>query len=206
MRITIIGAGNVGAALANGRKKAGHEPAFAMRDPESDSSRKAKAAGFSVGGLADAGEGDVVVLAVPWPAVEEALKGAGALVGKILVDATNPLDKNLDLAFGYDDSAGETVSRLVRGARVVKAFNTTGADNMDKASAFPVKPMMPIAGDDAEAKDVVSDLAEALGFEAVDAGPLSAARLLEPLALFWIKQAFGPRGGSSFAYAFVTRP
>lgn len=206
MRITIIGAGNVGTALAKGWKKAGHEPGFAMRDPESDSSRKAKAAGFSVTELADAGKGDVVVLAVPWPAVENALKSAGALAGKILVDATNPLDKNLDLALGYDDSAGETVARLARGARVVKAFNTTGADNMDKASAFPVKPMMPVAGDDAEAKGVVSRLAESLGFEAVDAGPLSAARLLEPLALFWIKQAFGPRGGPAFAYAFVTRP
>lgn len=81
---------------------------------------------------------------------------------------------------------------LAGGARVVKAFNTTGAENMAKAHDFPSKPWMPVAGDDAQAKAVVRKLAEELGFEAIDAGPLKMSRYLEPMAMQWIKLAYEP--------------
>jgi len=77
------------------------------------------------------------------------------LDGKIVVDATNPLTRDLELALGFDDSAGETVARLAPRARIVKAFNTTGSGNMADSRYGGGKLMMAIAGDDAAAKNVV---------------------------------------------------
>jgi 8-hydroxy-5-deazaflavin:NADPH oxidoreductase len=153
----------------------------------------------------EAADADVIMIAVPWPAVAETMQAAGSLADKIVIDATNPLTPALELALGFNDSAGETVARLAPGARVVKALNTTGAGNMASAQAFAAKPMMPLAGDDAEAKAVVAKLTEELGFEAVDAGPLEAARLLEPLAMFWIKLAFAQSLGRNFAFSLTGR-
>ncbi|HLN09692.1 MAG TPA: NAD(P)-binding domain-containing protein [Xanthobacteraceae bacterium] len=203
MRITIIGAGNVGRALAAGWRKS-HDVSFALR-AGSGKSADAVAEGFRVVPMNQAASADLIVLAVPWAAVSEALQAAGSLSGKIVIDATNPLTPSLELALGLTDSGGETVARLAPGARLVKAFNTTGAENMAKAHAFPAKPMMPMASDDAEAKAIVAMLAEELGFEAIDAGALKAARLLEPLALFWIKQAYAQKFGRSFAFSLVRR-
>jgi hypothetical protein len=104
------------------------------------------------------------------------------LDGKIVVDATNPLTRDLELALGFDDSAGETVARLAPRARIVKAFNTTGSGNMADSRYGGGKLMMAIAGDDAAAKNVVLALATDLGFEAIDAGPLAMSRNIEPLA------------------------
>ena len=111
----------------------------------------------------------------------------------------------MELALGFADSAGETVARLAPGAHVVKAFNATGADNMASAHAFKTKPLMPVAGDDASAKAKVIKLAEDLGFEAVDAGPFTRGRLLEPMAMFWIKQALVQNQGREFAFALTRR-
>ena len=108
------------------------------------------------------------------------------------------------MALGFDDSAGETVALLAQGARVVKAFNTTGADNMAKAKDFPNNPVMFIAGDDPDAKKAVQTLAEDIGFEAIDAGPLKASRYLEPMAMQWIKLAYGG-AGTQFAFSLVRR-
>ena len=203
MRITIIGAGNVGQALGAGWRKSRHDVAYALRSTSGKSAEAVR--NFRIVPLNEAGNADLILLAVPWPAVPDALKSAGSLAGKIVIDATNPLTPALELALGFSDSAGETVARLAPGARLVKAFNTTGAENMTKPHAFPTKPMMPVASDDAEAKAIVRKLAEELGFEAIDAGPLKAARLLEPLAMFWIKQAYAQKFGPAFAFALVRR-
>jgi predicted dinucleotide-binding enzyme len=205
MRITIIGAGNVGQALGAAWRKAGHEVTYALRTTSGKSADGVTAVGFRVVPLNQAASAEVILLAVPWGAVADALRDAGSLAGKIVIDATNPLTPGLELALGFADSAGETVARLAPGARVVKAFNTTGAENMAKAHAFPAKPMMAVASDDAEAKTIVGKLAAALGFEAVDAGPLKAARLLEPLAMFWIKQAYAQKLGTAFAFSLTRR-
>lgn len=205
MQITIIGAGNVGKALGAGWRKSGHDVTYALRAANGKSADAVTAERFRVIPLSQAARADLIVLAVPWPAVSDALQAIGTLGGKIVIDATNPLTPALELALGFTDSAGETVARLAPGARLVKAFNTTGAENMAMAHAFPVKPMMPVASDDAEAKTIVGKLAEELGFEAIDAGPLKAARLLEPLAMFWIKQAYAQKFGSNFAFSLVRR-
>ncbi len=160
---------------------------------------KVRGGGSEIIPMGEAKKAEIIVLAVPWGAVPDAVKSLGALAGKTLVDATNPLTPGFELALGYTDSAAESVARLAPGAHVVKAFNTTGAENMAGAHEFKVKPMMPVASDDAGAKAKVMQLASDLGFEPIDAGPLTAARLLESLAVFWIKQAYVQKFGRDFA-------
>jgi len=206
MRMTIVGAGNVGKALGTGWRKTGHEISYALRDPVGKRAGELKQLGFATAAMAEgAAKAEVIVMAVPWPAVSNAVGQLGDLTGKIVVDATNPLTPALELALGFSDSAGESLARLAKGARVVKAFNTTGAENMAKAHTFKIKALMPVAGDDQPAKAVVMKLADELGFEAVDAGPLRAARLLEPMAVLWIKQAIERKFGTNFAFALTRR-
>ena len=205
MNITIVGSGNVGRALGGGWKKAGHSVTFAARDPAGAKAAELKKEGFAVAPQAEAGKADVVVLAVPWTGIEATIGALGNLAGKVLVDATNPLTANLELALGFSDSAGETVARLARGARVVKAFNTTGANNMANSKYAAGKLMMPVAGDDAAAKKTVMALAADLGFELVDAGPLAMSRHLEPMAMTWIKLAYAQGLGREFSFAMLKR-
>ncbi|SRR6266404_4139998 len=126
--------------------------------------------------------------------------------GKILIDCTNPLKPDLSgLSIGQSTSAAEQIADLAKGARVVKAFNTTGAGNMANPKFGPQDATMFICGDDGSAKATVVKLAEELGFEAVDAGPLLAARYLEPLAMLWIHLAFKMGWGTNFAFKILKR-
>jgi predicted dinucleotide-binding enzyme len=197
MKIAIIGTGNVGSALGSLWSKHGHEVFYGMRDPT-----KTPPAGQSFtrhGSVADASAfGDVVVLATPWDATKSAIDSAGDLKGKVVIDCTNPLARELNgLTVGLDDSAGETVARWANGARVVKCFNTLGAQGFATPYFRDLAASMFFCGNDPEAKETVKKLGEDLGFDMVDAGPLSMARTLEPLALLWItlvyKQGFGPQ-------------
>ena len=210
MKIAVIGSGNVGGTLGKGWAKKGHEIIFGVRDANdaklkellAASGGKARAA--SVKESAEAA--DVVTLTVPWNAAQDALKNAGDLRGKILLDCTNPLKPDLSgLVLGGNTSAGEQVAAWAAGARVVKIFNTTGAPNM----ANPVYPngptMMLYCGDDAAAKSTAARLATELGFDVHDLGPLSEARLLENLALIWIHLAVVQKQGTNFAFRLVRR-
>src|ERR1041385_8084307 len=163
MNITIVGSGNVGRALAGGWKKAGHIVTFAARDPAGAKAAELKKEGYAVVPQADAGKAEVIVLAVPWTGIEQTVKALGSLAGRIVIDAINPLTANLELALGFSDSAGETVARLASGAKVVKAFNTTGANNMANAKYPGGKLLMAVAGEDAAAKKTVMGLASDLG-------------------------------------------
>jgi hypothetical protein len=206
MNITICGSGNVGRALAGGWKKSGHSVTFAARDANNAKTAELKQEGFAVAAQADAAKSaDVIVLATPWDATAATIKALGSLTGKIVVDATNPLTAKLELALGFSDSAGETVARLAGGAKVVKAFNTTGANNMANSKYAAGKLMMAVAGDDADAKKTVMGLAGDLGFEPVDAGPLSMSRHLEPTAMLWIKLAYAQGMGREFGFALLKR-
>jgi 8-hydroxy-5-deazaflavin:NADPH oxidoreductase len=201
MKIAILGAGNVGGALGSGWAAMGHSIFFGVPDPKSGKMRalvSSISANARAGTVSEAAENaHAVVLATPWPAAQGAIRAAGNLAGKIVVDCTNPLEPDLSgLVLGHSTSAGEEVAKWAKGARVVKAFNTTGAGNMANSHYDSASPTMCICGDDAAAKSSVAKLAEDLGFEAVDAGPLKNARLLEPFAMVWIylavKQGLGP--------------
>jgi predicted dinucleotide-binding enzyme len=139
---------------------------------------------------------DVIVLASPWPATQSILASAGDLSGKIVIDAVNPLQPDLSaMAVGTTTSAAEQIAGWLPGARIVKAFNTVGFPVMADPVVNGEKVVLFYCGDDAAAKTTTAQLASELGFDAVDAGPLTQARLLEPFALLWIslamKQGFG---------------
>jgi 8-hydroxy-5-deazaflavin:NADPH oxidoreductase len=210
MKIGIIGSGNVGGALGGRWSKLGHEVVFGTRNPGGPDMQQlaAKASGkTSAASLSDAARDcEVLLLATPWPATEQIIAGLGDLSGKILIDATNPLLPDLSgLALGTTTSAGEQVARWARGAKVVKAFNTVGANILADPSFEGHKPVMFYCGDDAEAKQVVKQLIHELVFEAVDAGPLTQARVLEPFALLWISLAYAQGMGRDFAFELLRR-
>ena len=204
MRIAIIGAGNVGQALGKGWSKRGHQVTYGVRDPAD-----AKYAGLPVMVPAEAAaNAEAIVLATPWPATEAAVRGLGDLAGRIVIDCTNPLGMGPDglgLVLGHTISGGELVAGWAPGAAVFKAFNTTGYNNMEDLSGYAVTPAMFVAGDDAATKPAVMRLVGDLGFEAIDAGPLRNARLLEPYGMLWIDQALNRGAGRDFAFAVVRR-
>ena len=214
MKIAVIGTGNVGGTLGKRWARAGHEVAFGARDPAEakvaalvrESGPTARAASVPEA----AREAAVVVLTVPWANVQEALAAAGDLRGRILIDATNPLPLTPDglrqgLLIGHTTSAAEEIARWAAGARVVKAFNTTGFQNMADPKYGSQGLSMLLCGDDAEARKVVADLARQLGFEPVDVGPLRSARYLEAVAMLWIDMAVLQGFGTNFGVRVVKR-
>jgi len=209
MRIAIIGTGNVGTALARNATRAGHDVVFGARDPQSDKAISATAAapGTTVAVIANAVRGaDVVILATPYDAATDALDAAGPLDGVIVVDCTNPITPGLGgLSVGTTSSGAEVVAAHVPTAKVVKAFNTTGAENLADPT-YPGGPIvLPVCGDDADAKQVVTGLAHDLGFEVVDVGPLASARYTEPFAMLWISLAIRSGLGRDYAFRLVHR-
>ncbi len=209
MRIGIIGAGNVGRALGKRWLAAGHEVLFSYsRDPKKLTDLANTAGrGASAGTPKEAVKfGEVVVFAPPWTAADDALRQAGSLERKILVDTTNPLTADLSgLSIGHTTSAAEEIARRAQGARVVKAFNTTGAPNMANPN-YAGKPLtMLFCGDDPDAKRIVGNLIQDIGFEPVDAGSLAVARWLEALAMLWIHLAIRGGFGTDFAFQLIRR-
>ena len=107
MHITIAGSGNVGRALAGGWLKTGHRVTFATRDVAGDKAGELREQGFGVVPLNDAATStDVIVLAVPWAAVEATIRSLGDFAGKVLIDTTDPLKSGRELAIGFGDSGG----------------------------------------------------------------------------------------------------
>jgi NADPH-dependent F420 reductase len=209
MRIAVLGTGDVGGALGKGWAQKGHTVIFGSRNPHDEKVHELLAEAGSnsraAGSAEAAAEGEVTVLATPWDVAKDVVIAIGNWKGRILIDCTNPITPQLQLAVGKTTSAAEKVASWARGARVVKAFNTTGWNNM----ANPVYPGGPIsmfiAGDDADAKAVASRLAEDLGFEPIDAGGLKVARFLEPLALLWINLAVVQNLGRDIAFKLLRR-
>jgi predicted dinucleotide-binding enzyme len=189
MNIGIIGSGNVGGALGQRWAEKGHAVMFGARDPNSD---KAKAAlanipGAHIGNVRDAADfGDAILIAVPGGAVLDTVRACASLQGKVLMDAANWFGER---PTGVTRSLAEAIADAAPGARVVKAFNTTGANNMLNPRYGAQNADMFICGDDADAKATVAGLSRDIGFDVVDAGPLSAALLLENLAQLWVHLA-----------------
>ncbi len=185
MDIAIIGAGNVGTALATSFKRAGHDVVIASRDPEDAGSVAAAThSRVAISNVQAAADADLVVLAIPFSSVPDvAAEIAEAVAGKPVVDATNRMSFG---ANGPDidttTSNAEELAALLPDAHVVKAFNTLFASNQSDPIAEGVQLSGFVAGDDADAKAVVLELVGEIGLDPVDVGPLARARQLEGLA------------------------
>jgi len=209
MKIAVLGAGNVGGVLGRLWAAKGHEVRFGVPDPGSE---KIKALLASTGGRAKAGSNreaagasEVVVLSVPWPAAEQAIRDCGDLRSKVVIDCTNPLDSDLKgLVVGLTTSAAEQVAAW-SGAKVVKAFNTIGAGNYGNAEFAGARADGFYCGDDATAKTKVKPLIADVGLIPVDVGALRNARLLEPLAMLWIDLAINQKWGPNHAFKLLRR-
>jgi NADPH-dependent F420 reductase len=199
MKIAIIGSGNIGAGLARPWGKA-HEVTFGARKPDdAELGATAKSLGVAVATIADAIRGaEVVALAMPYGALADVVAAGGDWKGKIVIDCTNAVERGPDgmgLKYGHTTSAAEELAKTIPGAHVVKSFNAQGAENLENPVFGGVAASNFYCGDDAGAKAKVKELIEAIGFEAVDAGPLRNARLVEPLMLLWMasSRAVGSR-------------
>ena len=201
MRIGVLGTGDVGKALGRGFLALDHQVMMGSRDASSEkvvSWVKAAGGGASGGTFAEAAKfGDVVLLACLGSAVESVIELAGPdnLAGKVLVDATNPLDFSHGmpprLAEGL--SGGERVQQAAPGARVVKAFNTVGNADMVKPDFPGGPPDMFLCGNDDAAKGTVGEICRAFGWGVVDLGGIDASHYLEALCIIWVRH--GARTG-----------
>ncbi len=198
MKISIFGTGNVGSRLAALMHTVGHEVLLCSRSGGTGHHT------FAAGASAEA-----VVLAIPYTAAAQVLTPlTPVLAGKLVIDCTNPLQPDWSpLRLGEQNSAAETLARLLPQSRLVKAFNTVFADVMTPEllnraglhiSAF-------VAGDDAVARQQVATLAAEIGFAPVEVGPLSMARYLEAMAHLNIQIAVGQGGGTNAAFVYHQR-
>lgn len=199
MKIAVLGFGNVGGQLGKLWAKKGHQVTAGLREGSKDR-QKASDAGVSVATPPDAVKGaDVVVIALPWTAVESTLKTM-SLDGKIVIDAVNPLGPDLNVQVPPAGSGAQQIAEWAQGARVVKAFNTIGAALMGD-STFD----MMYCGDDAAAKKVVDSLIADTGMKPVDVGPLSNAQYLEQIAGLWVDLAVKQRVPATFGFNLVKK-
>jgi predicted dinucleotide-binding enzyme len=191
MKIAIVGKGNVGSALGEGLRLARHEVRYASKDPKEP--------------IADVVLwADAVILAVPWTAHKVIAASAGKFFeDKTVVDVSNVLTPNMELAMGFTTSGAEELQKLLPKARVVKAFNTVFAQNMRDGRLKGERLTAFIAGDNIVSKETVRKMAEDIGFDCVDTGPLSSARYLEPLGMLNIKLGYGLKMGTDIGFTLV---
>ncbi len=182
MKVAIIGAGNVGKALATSINRAGHDVTIASRDPE-----HARAAAQELGvtpadsNVAAVRDADVVILAIPYLGAGEevAAEIRDEVAGKAIIDITNPVKADYSGLATEGSSAAEEFQKQLPEAHLVKALNTIFASNQ----ANPTREVDGyVAADDPKAKRDVISLVESMGFTALDVGPLSSARFLEGMA------------------------
>jgi len=201
LKIAVIGKGRMGSALAEGWLRAGHQVVYGVQNAQAKVGGPPSPSVIPMLGSVEASAvSEVIVLAIPGKAVEQVLDEIQkAVVGKIMVDCTNP---GLPVV---GQSGGEKVARRAPEAKVIKAFNITGSQNVE-SPRYPEGPaVMFYAGDDEGSKKIVHQLATDLGFDAVDAGPLAQAYALEVMALFWVNLAYGQKMGSGIALRLMHR-
>ncbi len=183
MRIAIIGAGNVGGGLGTAFATAGHSIVFGVRDPDSPKSARARAGvpGSTMTSVGASVEGaEIVVITIRSEGIADTIPLLPSLDGRIVIDAMN--------RFTGDPGRSTTadLAELLPGARLVKAFNTTGFENYTTARDRQQPAAMFVAADDPEAKRVAMALATEIGFEALDAGGLVNAKPMEWMVRVWL--------------------
>lgn len=202
--IAVVGTGNVGTALGTRFAELGHDIVYGSREPSrADVQALVERTSGNASAMqpADAARGaDIVVVAVPFAAVEATVRSLGDLSGKIVLDPTNAIrrDENGVRHHAVETSVGEMIQGWAPNARVVKAFNTLSAEIMTNPSAAGGAVTIPIAGNDPQAKAVVSGLVTGLGFDVVDMGSIESAHLLEQMLVV--------RGNADRPFNYYFRP
>ena len=209
MRIGILGSGLMGGKLGTLFARAGHEVVFSYARSAHKLERLARVAHGKAhaGTPAEAAHGaDALLLAVHWSRVDEVLKQAGDLAGKVIISCSLPMNaSDSALIVGQSSSGAEQLARKAASSRVVAAFGTVPSevlfnvyDNRHKSNS----PSLVYCGDDQGAKELAAGLIRDVGFDPVDAGPLKIARYAEPFALLIAQLAYEGSGGPQLAYRF----
>ncbi len=209
MRVGILGSGLMGGKLGTIFARAGHEVVFSYARSAPKLKRLAREAkGKSRPGTPReaAEDADAVLLAVHWLRVDDVLKQAGDLSGKVIVTCTLPMNaEDTDLVIAHTSSGAEELAQRVPKARVVSAFNTVPSEvlfGVFEARRKATRPSLVYCGDEASSKRIAAELIQAVGFEPMDAGPLRMARYTEPFALLVAQLAYAGKGGPELAYRF----
>jgi len=209
MRVGILGSGLMGSKLGTLFARAGHDVVFSYaRSREKleklahDAHHKARA-----GTPREAAQAaDAILLAVHWSRIDEVLKQAGELRGKVIVSCSLPMNADdTELVVAHTSSGAEELAKKVPGARLVAAFNSVPSEvlfGVFEARAQPNRPGLVYCGDEQSAKDAAATLIRDVGFDPVDAGPLRIARYMEPFGLLVARLAYEGTGGPELAYRF----
>src|SRR6266571_5354508 len=209
MRVGILGSGLMGAKLGTIWARAGHEVLFSYARSEQKLKRlareaKANARAGTPGEAAR--DADALLLAVHWTRVDDVLKQAGDLSGKVIVTCSLPMNvDDTDLVIAHTSSGAEALAKRVPKARVVSAFGTVPSEvlfGVFAARRKATRPSLVYCGDDARSKKVTAELIRDVGFDPVDAGPLRIARYTEPFTLLIAQLAYEGDGGPEMAYRF----
>ncbi len=209
MRIGILGSGLMGGKLGTIFARAGHEVVFSYARSE----QKLKTLARNAKGNATHGtpreaapNADALLLAVHWSRVDDVLKQAGDLSGKVIVSCSLPMNaEDTKLVIAHTSSGAEALAKKVRKADVVSAFSSVPSEVLfdvfdAKRRTRRRRPSLVYCGDDQDAKDVAAILIRDVGFEPVDAGPLRIARYLEPFSLAMAQLAYEGDEGPEIAY------
>ncbi len=209
MRVGILGSGLMGGKLGTIFARAGHEVVFSYARSEQKLKRLAREAK----GKARAGtpreaaqDANALLLAVHWSRIDDVLKQAGDLSGKVIVSCSLPMNADdTDLVVAHTWSGAEELAKMIPKARVVSAFNTVPSEvlfGVFEARRKATRPSVAYCGDDSSSKRIAAELIRDVGFDAVDAGPLRIARYTEPFALLVAQLAYEGKGGPELAYRF----
>lgn len=180
MRVGVVGAGNIGGNIARRLALAGHSVIVSFTHDEAKLKAFAKEIGATTGSPSDAAACGVVVISVPWDAIDDALAQTGPLDGRIVIDTTNQFGED-----GLIDLGGRTAARVnaarMRGSRYTKSFNTLTARFQSESAGRPkqTRVVQWLCGDDAGAKQTVGRLIEEAGYVAVDVGGIDACSVME---------------------------
>jgi predicted dinucleotide-binding enzyme len=189
-KIAIVGAGNVGKSLREGLVRSGYEVRAVGRGKVAETAAWA----------------DTIILAVPFAALPDVARELQtAADGKTVVDVSNALTPDMQLALGFSTSGAEELQKALPRARVVKAFNTVFAQHMSRGSVLGQQLSLFAAGDDTAARKTVLELGKAIGFDAIDAGPLKNARHLEPLGYFNIQLGYVLGNGPDIGFKLIRK-
>jgi len=209
MRVGILGSGLMGGTLGTLLARAGHDVVFSYARSEQKLKRLAREAQGKAraGTPAEAArDADALVLAVHWSRVDDVLKQAGDVSGKVIVSCSLPMNADdTDLVIAHTSSGAEELARKIQRAHVVSAFGTVPSEvlfDVFESRRKAKRPSLVYCGDHQDAKTVAATLIRDVGFDPVDAGPLRIARYMEPFTLLIAQLAYEGKGGPELAYRF----